>query len=59
MKKVSRGKSVERPWAALAVGLMERGRMDAGKEPDLDTRRALRSAFSSEGNPSFSGALAT
>ncbi len=59
MRILSRGKTAQRPWAALGVGLLERGNVAAGHPPAEGTRLALIDAFDKAATPSEQGALAT
>jgi HEAT repeat protein len=58
MERVSNGDSVERPWAAVAVGLLERANTAAGHPPAEGTRIALRHLIEKAASPSEKGALA-
>jgi HEAT repeat protein len=58
MRVLARGGSAERPWAALAVGLLERGNVAAGHPAAEGTRLALMDAYGKAGSPSEQGALA-
>jgi HEAT repeat protein len=56
LKHLSRGKSEEKPWAAMSLGVMGRALVEAGEFPNMDATRALRLATASEKNPSRVGA---
>jgi hypothetical protein len=58
MRVLARGKSSQRPWAALAVGLLERGCMASGRPPAEGMRLALLDAYEKAPSPSERGALA-
>ena len=58
MRALARGQSAQRPWAALAIGLLERGNVAAGRPPADATRRALLDAYDKAASPSERGALA-
>ena len=58
LRDLSRGKAQERPWAALALGVLERGRLDRGSMPDAGVTLALRSALDGAKAPDEVGALA-
>ena len=42
--------STERPWVAMGIGILERGRLDAGLDSDPVVVEALAEAFSEERN---------
>ena len=44
-KELADGSTPLRPWAAVAVGMLERGLLEAGQAASPDMRRALRSAL--------------
>ncbi|MCP3915796.1 MAG: HEAT repeat domain-containing protein [bacterium] len=56
LARLSKGGTAERPWAGLALGLLERGTLAGGDEPHEGTRRALMHALSGTKAPSESGA---
>jgi len=56
--ELGEGRSDERAWAAVALGVMERGRIDAGLLPDPSVARALRSALVEQKAPDEVGASA-
>ncbi len=58
MKHLSRGKSQLKPWAGLAIGVMERSLLDKGQTPSSDALGALRIKLREEGAPSQVGAYA-
>jgi HEAT repeat protein len=43
--EVTHGRSTSRAWAAVALGLLERSRMDRGQKPGETTRQILREWF--------------
>ena len=55
---LTRGRSADRPWAGLAIGVMEHALAAAGEEPSTSARRALREALADAKNPIDLGALA-
>lgn len=57
LRVLARGQSAQRPWAALAVGLLERGNVAAGRDPSSGTRAALLDALGEAASPSEAGAL--
>lgn len=57
LRHLSRGSTTERPWAALALGLLEHGNAATGQPPAEDARRALHDAFGGA-SPMEQGALA-
>ena len=58
MKTLSRGKSRVKPWAALAIGVMEEKRDGLGEAMSADTLQALRTSLDKEGSPADAGAYA-
>jgi len=56
--KLARAKSAARPWAALALAVLERSRIDAGRQPSADVRAALRTALKDARSPVEIGGLA-
>jgi HEAT repeat protein len=58
LEQASRGDSHIRPWAGLAVGVMEREVNDAGGTTPLGVRESLRSLFVAAKAPDAVGALA-
>ncbi|MFT7486087.1 MAG: HEAT repeat protein [Candidatus Paceibacteria bacterium] len=46
MKTLSSGKTQVKPWAGLAIGVMERGLVDSNQTPSASSLAALRSALS-------------
>ncbi len=58
LKQLARGGTAARPWAALGLGLLERGNVAAGRPLDESTRLALHHAFKNAASPSEQGALA-
>lgn len=54
--RLTRGRSTERPWAALALALLERARPDGGSEV---SREVLRKTLARAGSPRDVGALCT
>lgn len=55
---MTRGRSADRPWAGLAIGVMEHALAASGEEPSMIARRALREALAQAGNPMDLGAFA-
>jgi HEAT repeat protein len=55
---LKQGRSADRPWAGLALGVMEHAFATAGEEPSIVARAALREALADAGNPVHLGALA-
>ena len=51
-------KGHERPWAALALGVLEREAQDEGAAPDREVGRLLANALAEARNPELAGALA-
>lgn len=58
LEQASRGDSHMRPWAGLAVGVMEREVKDAGGTTPLSVSETLRSLFTAAKSPETVGALA-
>ncbi len=58
LRLLARGKSAQRPWAALALGILERGNAAGGRPLSEELRTALLQAFGSAASPSEEGALA-
>jgi len=58
MTTLAKGKSRVKPWAALAVGVMEEKRDALGEPMSSDALAALRSSFKKEGSPADAGAYA-
>ena len=56
--QLSRGKSSVEPWAALAIGVMERGQRDHELEPNREALRNLRALLAKERSASNAGAFA-
>jgi hypothetical protein len=54
---VTRWKGTLRPWAALALGLLERGVRESGGQCSLETVRTLESRLRKGGSPSEEAAL--
>jgi HEAT repeat protein len=52
------GRSTDRPWAALAVGLQERAAVASGLPPSMSARSPLRAALVSAKSPTEVGAYA-
>jgi HEAT repeat protein len=57
---VTKGKTTSRPWAAMAVGVMEHALLDnpGGAMPSAAAKEVLREAFKACGDPEQIGALA-
>lgn len=53
-----KGKSRVKPWAALAIGVMEEKRDSLGQPMSSDSLAALRTSFKKEGSPADAGAYA-
>ncbi len=58
MKTLTRGKSRVKPWAALAIGVMEEKLDGIGEAMSSDTLQALRTSLDKEGSPADAGAYA-
>ncbi|MBL8860307.1 MAG: HEAT repeat domain-containing protein [Planctomycetes bacterium] len=58
LDQAARGDSHLRPWAGMAVGVMERAVIDAGGTTPLGVRETLRSLFADARAPDAVGALA-
>lgn len=58
LEEASRGDSHIRPWASLAVGVMERAVSDGGGSVPLGVRETLRSLFNEAKAPDAVGSLA-
>jgi HEAT repeat protein len=58
MTALVKGKSRVKPWAALAIGVMEEKRDSLGEAMSSDTLQALRTQLDKEGNPADAGAYA-
>ncbi len=52
------GANLDRPWAAMALGVVGRGELDVGGEPDRAVGEALRAALTEARAPREVGALA-
>lgn len=59
LARLADARTPERPWAALALGLLERGVAQGGGVPSEDVRRALRAQLDAATSPDERGALAT
>lgn len=57
-ERFQQGRSSDRPWAALALALMERRALDSGISDENESAAILRAAFAKSGSPSDVGALA-
>jgi HEAT repeat protein len=55
---MTRGRSADRPWAGLALGVLEHALAQAGEEPSSVARGALRETLARTGNPTDLGAFA-
>lgn len=55
---LTRGRSADRPWAGLAIGVMEHALGKAGEEPSTTARQTLRESLSRAANPDDLGAFA-
>jgi hypothetical protein len=58
LAELAKGSSDERAWAALALGVLERGRIDAGELPERSVAAALRAALGSAKAPDEVGSCA-
>jgi len=55
---LTRGRSADKPWAGLAIGVMEHALAAAGEEPSTAARQALQQSLTRAGNPKDLGAFA-
>ena len=58
LERLAKGSMASRNWSALALGVLERSRSDAGRPTDADTLRALRERLREAGAPDEVGACA-
>jgi HEAT repeat protein len=58
MTVLTRGKSRVKPWAALAIGVMEEKRDSIGEAMSADSLASLRVSLDKEGSPADAGAYA-
>lgn len=58
LRELARGSSALRPWTALALGVLERGRLDRGVSPSADVGRALRATLEDPPSPDAFAAAA-
>lgn len=58
LASLTKGKSHIKPWAGIAVGVMERGLLDDGQVQSASAKETLREAFKDEKSPSNMGAYA-
>lgn len=58
LRQLSQGRSTDRPWAALALGLLERSSVAGGLAPSSDVRGPLRAGLVEARSPSEIGAYA-
>ena len=58
LEQLADGRSTDRPWAGLALGLQERAAVAAGLEPSKSVRDALRVQLTSTRSPTHVGAYA-
>jgi len=58
MTVLTRGKSRVKPWAALAIGVMEEKRDSIGEAMSADSLSSLRISLDKEGSPADAGAYA-
>jgi hypothetical protein len=56
LRKLARGTTAERPWAALALGVLERARQDARAPLSPDAAQAIRVALAENTSPVELGA---
>lgn len=57
LQELARGRSTTRPWASLALGVLERSLLDSGRLASRDTAAALISALRGARAPEEVGAL--
>lgn len=57
LERLEKGKSQERPWAALGLGLLEHGTLRAGKPSSAEVRQTLREVLARTARPDHVGAL--
>ncbi len=57
--ELARGSTPERPWAGLALGILEHDVVQRGDAASIDVRHALASALVEHSNPVEAGAYAT
>ena len=58
MRQLVRGRSGGRAWAGLALGVVERKRLDRGGTPSADSLKAIRESLRDETSPREVGAYA-
>jgi HEAT repeat protein len=58
LKTLSRGKTQQKPWAGLAVGVMERGLLDKNRQQSAGALTALRDSLAKSKAPREVGAFA-
>jgi HEAT repeat protein len=58
LSQFAKGRSMDRPWAALALGLQERATVEMGLSPSMSTRLPLRAAMRDAKSPDEVGAYA-
>ncbi|MGK0217908.1 MAG: HEAT repeat protein [Planctomycetota bacterium] len=57
MGRLESGESMQKPWAALGLGLLERGRAAQGAPPALGTLNSMRKLIEKSRNPDTAAAL--
>ena len=57
-RELARGRSAAKPWAGLAIGVMERARADDGRSSHIEGLAALRTSLRLEKSPMIVGAYA-
>jgi HEAT repeat protein len=57
LNRLAHGKVREREWSALGLGVLERARISAGREPSLSVRSSLRGALFDAASSDEIGAL--
>ncbi len=58
LKTLSRGKTQQKPWAGLAIGVMERGLLDANRQQSAGALTALRDSLAKSKTPREVGSFA-
>lgn len=59
LTNLARGTSISRPWAAIALGVLQRALLDGGSTPQLDVSASLRAAFEVAVSPDERAGIAT
>lgn len=57
MGRLESGQTNQKPWAALGLGLLERGRAAAGQPPALGTLHSMRHLLTKPASPDLAGSL--